>query len=214
MRLLRPTILYAALFLSLFVLLRWFNAPGDYVAGATTAAVGYVAYFVYAQGKNAELEDAARIIILDIRNAEDAVGGVRLHGTRESWLKIVSFENSWVKYKHLLVSELDTDEFKAFDTFFHNWMGLTKAQIDATNYQTSAVIGKSNEASRKLIELKREDPDFSQKHKSIVDTVNLDTWLFQPDMITGRATVFLNSIQNISGTTGFAKIRKIAGLTH
>lgn len=214
MRLLRPTILYIAFFLLLFSLLKLLDLSGDYVAGATTAAVGYIAYFVYAIGKMGELQDAAKIIILEIRNAEDAVNGVRLNRNRESWLKVVSFENSWVKYKHLLVSELDSDEYKAFDSFFHNWMGLTKARIDANVYQTGAVIGKANEASRKLIELNRADTDFNQQHREIVDKVNLDAWLFEPAFITAPADVFLNSIQSVSGTTGFAKIRKIAGLSH
>lgn len=212
MRLFYSTIIYFALFSIILLFLNCYDVKGDYVAGVVTATVGYFAYFVYEKGKSNQLEDAARIIILDIRNAEDAVNGVRLHSSRQSWLKVVWQENSWLKYKHLLVGELNSDEFKLLDQFFHNWHGLTKAQIDAGHYQSNAMIGKSNATASKLIELVRTDADFAQKHKEIVDRANLDNWLFQPNELTDRANLFLQEFQFISGTTGFAKLRKLAGL--
>lgn len=212
MKLVKPSFLYVVFFASLFVSMRTLGLGGDYIAGVTTAAVGYIAYLIYALGKISHLEDAAKILILDIRNAEHAVTNVRVNDTVASWSRVLWLDNSWLKYKHLLVSELNSDEFKAFDDFFYHWSGLVRAKMDAAEYKVQSLVAKSAAGSTKILELDRASPSFQEDHNIIKDRMNLDTWFFAPDDIVFRAKHFLEEINPLTGTTGFAKVRKLAGL--
>jgi hypothetical protein len=213
MRISLATLRYCAFFAALFLALKAIGVTGDYIAGITTAAVGYVAFYVYLRGIQNATEDAAKILILDIRKAEEAADAVRAHNSNAAWLKVIWQENTWNKNKHMFVGRLNADEYQMIDQFFHNWEGLTRAKVDATNYSTSAVTAKSAAVSVKLLDLDRTAPDFAQKHAEIVARANLDTWLFEPDIIQNRATHFLTALQPVSGSVAFSKLRQLAQLS-
>jgi len=212
MKILRLTAYYLTFFGVLFALFEFFKLPGDRVAGVVTAAVGYIALLVYALGRSNELENAAKIIVLDIRNAESAVDGVKTHDTPQSWFKVIWPDNTWAKYKHLFVGELNPDEFKLVDQFFHNWAGLARTREDAFAFKAQALVAKAAAGSNMLVELDRNDPNFKQLHSNITKRIDDDDWLFQPADIIMRSKIFLNALDPISGTVAFSKLLKIARL--
>ena len=83
-----------------------FNFSGDYVTSITAAAVGYFAYLVFALGQINQLVSAAKILVLDIRNAEDAIQGVRSGASHATWSKVAVVENNWSKLNILLKKNL------------------------------------------------------------------------------------------------------------
>lgn len=189
------------------------GVPGDRIAGIVTAAVGYIALLVYALGRANELENAAKMIVLDIRNAESAVDDVKKHDTPQSWFKVIWPDNTWVKYKHLFVRELSSDEFRLVDQFFHNWAGLAQVRVDAWDYKVQALVAKAAAGSNKLVELDRDGVDFTQQHAEITHRLDDDNWLFQPSDIVIRSQIYLNALQPISGTVAFSRLVKLARLS-
>lgn len=197
----------------MFAMFEVLGVPGDRIAGIVTAAVGYIALLVYALGRANELENAAKMIVLDIRNAESAVDDVKKHDTPQSWFKVIWPDNTWVKYKHLFVRELSSDEFRLVDQFFHNWAGLAQVRVDAWDYKVQALVAKAAAGSNKLVELDRDGVDFTQQHAEITHRLDDDNWLFQPSDIVIRSQIYLNALQPISGTVAFSRLVKLARLS-
>lgn len=204
------TVAYVLFFVALFLLLSKVTPQGDYVAGVTTAAVGYVAYLVYALGKLNAVQDVAKILILDIRTAESAINEVRTNLTPKSWLKVRWNDNSWATSKHLLVGALNADEFATLDRFFHLWEGLNRTREEALSFTHQSLIAKSAAATAEILKLNSTDPGYNAAHQKVTQHADNDTWLFQPEQITSRATHFLDTIEMVSGTVAFAKLRRIA----
>lgn len=203
---------YVLSFLILFSLFLVYNISDGYVAGIVTAAVGFVAYLVYFLGKLNAVQDAAKVLILEIRNAEAAVQEIRTIKTEEAWYRVSWVASSWSGSRHLLVGELNSDDFATLERFFYSWDGLIRARNDFRAYVEQAVLGKSSAAAAEIIKLDRAAADFDIQHKNVRDRVEQDNWLFHPDTITKPAGYFADSFQMISGTTAFARLRKLAGI--
>jgi hypothetical protein len=192
-------------------LMTHFGMKGDYLASAATAAVGYLAYVVYELGKISQSEDAAKIVILEIRQAESALLSLRAEQTTSNWTKVVMGENNWARYRQLFVSVLNSDEFQHFDRFFHNWSQLVlwKTQVEA--FGREQLLAKASKVQEMLLALD-DDADFEMKRRWIITRADAESWMFEPNLLNGRLALFLTSLEPITGTAGFAKLRKYARL--
>jgi hypothetical protein len=206
------TIAYLSLCIIGFSLMHFFGVQGDYVAAISTSIVGFLAYAVYELGKVNQSADAAKILVLDIRNAEEGLLSLRAEMTPSAWTKVVMLENNWAKYKQLFVSVLNTDEFRSVDHFFHNWSHLVKWKNEMESFGLSQALTKAGHAQERLLLASSTDVDLEQQRMQIIGRANSEQWLFEPDLLGSRVFFFLNALQPISGTTAFAKLRKNAGL--
>lgn len=196
-----------------FFAMHWYGLEGDYVTAITTAGVGYVAYFVYIQGKKTTLQDTAKMLILDIRNAEDALEAVRSGPSAITWARLAVAENNWSKYKQHFVGHLNTDEFRQFEQFFHIWLEIVKLKTESGAFALQGMAAKASEAQILLANLDRDATDFAERRAKIIKSVNEETWIFEPDTFLQRLEFYLRTVQALSGSTGFAKIRAIAGFS-
>lgn len=188
-----------------------FQVQGDYVAAASTAVVGYLAYLVYELGKIHQAVDAAKIVVLEIRNAENALLALRTEQTLANWTKVVTGENNWGRYRQNFVSVLNSDEFQHFDRFFHNWSQLALWKTQVESFGTAQLAAKAAKMQELLIDLSPGD-DFEIRRNAIISKANDEKFMFEPDLLNGRLHLFLSSLEPITGTSGFAKLRKYAKL--
>lgn len=206
------TVAYVSLCIVGFSLMHSFGVGGDYVAAISTSVVGFLAYAVYELGKVNESANAAKILVLDIRNAEEALLSLRAEMSAAAWTKVVMIENNWAKYKQLFISVLNTDEFRNVDHFFHNWSHLAKWKNEAEAFALAQIQTKAGIAQQRLLDMQRNDANFEHQRKEVIERTNDEQWLFEPSLLGSRVHIFLNVLQPISGTTAFAKLRKHAGL--
>lgn len=207
------SVAYALACVAVFSVLYHLEFDGDYLTSGTAAVVGYLAYLVYELEQINRLKSAAKIIILDVRNAEEALAGVHGGANYSAWSKFSVIENNWPKLKQHFITLLTTDEFRIFDHFFHAWSEVVSAKNRFEGNQYSAILAKSEYTQQKLLDLWAENPaDLELKRNAIIARANAETFLFEPNLPQSQLSHFLSLLRPLSGTTGFEKLRKTAGM--
>lgn len=77
-----------------------------------TILAAFVAFLVYRRQKADTKRDAAKIILQEIRRAEDIISDYKQNGGYQFAKKIIA-TNSWGKNIHLFVGDLDIDELQS-----------------------------------------------------------------------------------------------------
>lgn len=80
----------------------------NYFSGFATLITGLVAIGLYYWEQRGKKQDAAKIIIQEIRRAEDLINEYKEHGSYKFTKKIIA-TNSWAKNIHYFVSDLPQD---------------------------------------------------------------------------------------------------------
>lgn len=212
-KLILKTIGYILIWAFIFYVLHRFNLSGDYVTSITAAAVGYLAYLVYELNQINQLVSAAKILVLDIRNAEVAIQGVIGGANYAAWSKVAVIENNWPKLKQNFVKELNTDEFRNFEQFFHSWTELANAKKRVEEVQFAGLLAKATYTQERLLNLSDEiEPNKRERRDAIITIANTEKFLFEPNLPQEQLSYFISAISPLSGTTGFEKLRRIANI--
>lgn len=89
-------------------------------SGVATMITGAVAIGIYFyQKKDAKIQ-AARVLLIEIRTAEERVNQIKeqISNNSISDLPSVLASNSWKNYSHLFVRDFDVDEMKLMNSFY------------------------------------------------------------------------------------------------
>lgn len=89
-------------------------------SGVATILTGTVAIGIYFyQKKDAKIQ-AARVLLIEIRTAEERVNQIKeqIANSSISDFPSVLMSNSWKAYSHLFVSDFDVDEMKIMNSFY------------------------------------------------------------------------------------------------
>ena len=100
----------------------------NYINGIVTFGVGLVALLVYWLSKRTERKNAATVIVMDIRCAEQVVLSILEKNSIDRYAKEILIENNWSKFKHLFFSALSYDDFTAFNRFFDSCIEISDAR--------------------------------------------------------------------------------------
>jgi hypothetical protein len=165
----------------------WFNGFATLLAGA---GVG----LIYWKTKRDAERSAAAILLTDMRDAEAGLGTLQSMGVDYGAMTnvLVLPTNNWIKYKHLFVKKLDSDQLIAIDRFFdvcssiQSGLGLIGKVLDETILQKAIEIQK-----RKMENILKPEPGFEDKIKEIerMDYYFLADW-------------YKRKLQDISSPTG------------
>lgn len=103
--------LFGFIILGIFISLKFFNAfvNSNFFLALVTLIVGGIAISLYLVQKSNRKRDSARIIVQEIRRAEDIISDYKKTGSYQFAKKIIA-TNSWAKNIHLFVGDLDNDE--------------------------------------------------------------------------------------------------------
>jgi len=82
-----------------------------------TVLAAFVAFLVYRKQKADTKRDAAKIILQEIRRAEDIISDYKQNGGYQFAKKIIA-TNSWSKNLHLFVGDLDNDELDRISNLY------------------------------------------------------------------------------------------------
>jgi hypothetical protein len=85
--------------------------------GLVTLLAGTSAIYLYRRKKFDDKRDAAKIILQEIRRADDIISGYKEHGNFQFTKKIIA-NNSWGKNIHLFVGDLEPDEMDKISTLY------------------------------------------------------------------------------------------------
>ena len=172
----------------------------------------FIALYVYKETKRNEKKNAATIVVMDIRHAEQVVLSILEKNTVDMWTKEVLFENNWSKYKHLFVSDFSYDDFAMINQFFDSCMEMSHARRRLREIFSANLDEKARIFQQKILNVESPESASGQILKQqIIDKINRETKTFDPDEPKTRILQNLNVMRLLSGTVAFEKLRKLAG---
>ena len=179
-----------------------------------TILAAFVAFLVYRKQKSDNKRDAAKIILQEIRRAEDIISDYKQNGGYQFAKKIIA-TNSWSKNLHLFVGDLDNDELDRISNLYSTGEYLDALIKDISDYTFNKEMNASvsspvvpilpapqdnQEQSRTV------DPNMSQGISKKIRLIPLDPpWKARLDIITFK-------LEPIYHSTIAQKLKMIAGI--
>ncbi len=181
-------------------------------AGLATIVAGFIALVVYLLHKRDEKINAARIILSEIRNAEQQISRIKDDGVISDFSSILPF-NSWKKHAHLFVKVFDRDELDLVNNFY---ISCTLAETEINRLKSFlplAMEEKAKALQRQLIDLAKEEKEnYENIKKDIHELVHKEDYWFLPNAPKEKLLHYLSNIQLITTTTAGKKLKDIAKL--
>jgi hypothetical protein len=116
-----------------------------------TPFLGLVAIYVYWRTKKDAKKSAAAIIIMDIRHAEQVVLSIKERNLIDRNVKSILQENNWIKYKHLFVNNISSDDFLSFNRFFDSCVEIADARKRMKDVFYTSVNAKATLMQQKIL---------------------------------------------------------------
>lgn len=165
-----------------------------------------------------EKRDAARILLMEIRNAEKSITDIKnIKGVAET--TFVMPVNSWFKFQHHFVADLDSDELVLVNDFY-NLCALIQKEVDILK----SLLPISNEAKikltqEKLLELAEKyssDKKEYEKHKKAIltDCFFLEKEWYVPSLPEYRILQHIPNIRYITTSSCGEKMKRIAKISN
>ncbi len=154
-------------------LLTFFNS--NFFVGFATVATVFGAVWIYTRQKNAEKQQIAALLVNEVRNAEQAIQALKIRSQATEIPEIIILpQNSWVKYSHLFIKDLDPDQIDSINRFYFDaeranyivnrgntldlFLTNIKYRTEAAHLKVIDIIDKTNEK-----DLAKEIKKFSDK---------------------------------------------------
>lgn len=178
-----------------------------------TVAVGAIALLVYYLSKRSEKRNAAIIIVMDIRHAEQVILGVLEKGAIDRFLPSILPENNWGKYKHLFAAYFSYDDFSAFDRFFNGCTEISEARNRLADAFLASISAKAQIAQQKVLEIPDvESEDGQKKRWETIQALEKEEYVFEPSEPSNRIFRSFQIMGKLSPTSAFEKLKKIGSI--
>ncbi len=185
----------------------------EYLNSIITLIVGSVAYVVYRLTKRAEKKNAAMIVLMDIRHAEQVVLSILEKGAVDTFVKNIIFENNWGKYKHLFAADFSQDDFSAFNRFFNACIEISEARRWMLEIFNANLRAKAETSQQMLLAIDQTDmSEYQENRQKVINKICAETWVFDPDDPKARIFRSLQLMGRLSNTIAFEKLKVIAGV--
>lgn len=160
--------------------------------------------------KFTERKNAAIIVVMDIKNAEDLRELILYAKKVDIWVKEILPENNWRKYKQLFVSKLSDEDLSAINRFFDNCAQFDNAASLMKQVYLSNLNAKAKIFQEKLFKIEgaSEDEVMIERDEVMAD-INKSSSEFIPGR--PREIIFenLESMGRLSNTIAFEKLMRI-----
>lgn len=185
----------------------------DIINSIVTFVVGLAAYVVYWQTKRNEKKNAATIVIMDIRHAEQVVLSILEKGMIDKSIKNILYENNWDKYKHLFASHFSYDDFAAFNRFFDSCVEIADARKRMGEVFYANINAKASIAQQRIFGIDNlSAPEGQTKKQQVIAEINGEKFVFDPEEPKARILQSLQLMGRLSNTVAFEKLKKQAGI--
>lgn len=185
----------------------------EYIDSIVTLVVGTTAFIVYWMTKSHEKRNAATMIIMDIRHAEQVIQSILEKGSIDTFMKDVITENNWSKYKHLFASKFSQDDFASFNRFFDSCVDISVARSKMLDVFHAGLCAKAEKVQQMLLDIENpSSPEGQQKRDRVISHICTEVFVFDPDDPKARIYRGLQLMGRLSNTVAFEKLKKIAGI--
>jgi len=169
-----------------------------------TILAAFVAFLVYRKQKADEKRDAAKIILQEIRRAEDIISDYKQMGGYKFAKKIIA-TNSWSKNIHLFVGDLSNDELDRISNLYSTGEYLDILIKEISDYTFKKEI---EEMSFQIVSKEKHFEDDENGQAGVPKNLRIklaSPWKPRLDIITSE-------IEPIYYSTIADKLRKVAKL--
>lgn len=188
-------------------------------AAFATIATAIVAYFIYKKSKSDQLENAVRIIILEIKESERIIKNLNeIKGSGNIYpddlLKVTPLKG-WVKYSHLFIQKLNNDEYDQLNDYFKKCEVLEKYIEKNHNFFWITTEERAKQKEMLGAKLAQEKPtltpeEFKTEIETLAELYFSNTSAYTPAGIKTQLDRNLDSISTITTTPVWNKLKKIA----
>ena len=151
---------------------------------------------------------------LEIKAAEQGITSIKNTGFTTEDTPVLP-TNSWSKFSHLFVNNLDSEDYFLIDNYYTACVKVQEMVIEVKKYHDSAIMEKGIELQRKLINLidtESDDPQksYEEQKEKLLKIAHEETYFFLANFPKETLKKYLNTIRPIIGTTCFEKIKQLA----
>ncbi|HVB19831.1 MAG TPA: hypothetical protein VNF51_00890 [Candidatus Paceibacterota bacterium] len=211
----------------------YYIVPGfvnsSFFFASVTFVVGSLAFYIYTQQKADEKTNAAITVLTEIRNAENKVDIIinELNANNTSDLPSVLPTNSWRKYSHLFVKDLDSDELQLMNSFYTSCEVIEDFVNRQNNFFWVTTEERAKTAQRVLAQIHddfqieaREEGDvhpiaqkkFDDRKAGLTQFYSNETYTYAPQKTLTVLKFQTQNFQKITPTVCGAKFKRIANL--
>jgi hypothetical protein len=184
----------------------------DWVNPLVTLIAGFVAMFIYVVRKQHERRDAATLVVMDIRRAEQVLALID-ENTSGDFRKLsrILFENNWAKHKHLFVSRLSMDDFALLNIFFDGCAQIDNARSALEDVFYENLRAKSGAIQGRIAAIANlATPEGQAERQRLIDSFGNDQYVYAPDEPKQRILRSRLLIHPITWTNAFERLKSIA----
>lgn len=200
------------------------NIISGIISASATLLTGFVAWRVYLSQKNDNKIQAARVLLTEIRIAEEKIDQLKNILDTESITDLPSIfpTKNWKNYSHLFISDFDQDDLKLINSFYeygeiieefakrnNNYFWITTEERAKVTVRTVAKI------IEKTLNLKGKNPDdeVKQKRDYLIKGLDLYNSPYVPIKTMDEIKKYLPKIPKITTSSCGLKLKKIAKLS-
>ncbi|WP_370559464.1 hypothetical protein NMD70_07240 [Edwardsiella tarda] len=184
------------------------------ISASATLIVGIIALIVYKLKLKNERKNAAAIIVMDIRHAEQIISTLLEKQILDRTLKDILIENNWEKYKHLFASYFSNDEFAMFNRFFVACSEISDARQRMIDVFYASLIAKARISQERLLSIADINSEQGRiERQNIIDHINKEDFVFEPTEPRVRILSSLQSMTRPSETRAFEKLKNLAAMS-
>ncbi len=186
---------------------------------ATSLSV-FVVVAIYFGQLRKERREAARILLMEIRNAEKTITDIKNSGIVTEMTSLLPVSN-WQKFQHLFISDLNQDELILLNDFY-NLCAIVQQEIDRMKAHlpvsheekirvTQQIFGRLAERHLKEDNFKQ-GSEYIKDRDSVLETLNKEELVFQPSLNAVRIRQYVPNVRYVTATTCDQKLKRIAKL--
>jgi hypothetical protein len=184
-----------------------------------TVLTAVVAYWLYRKAQRDEIENAAKIIVLEIKSSEKVIKDLletkNMNLPYSSDLVKLTPYKGWIRYSHLFVRQLNGDEFEQLNSYFKNCETLEKYIEKNHNFFWITTEERARQHEIMGATLARENPTwdaliFADNIERMLETYRANTSAFTPQGIKTQMDRYLNSTPLVTTTPVWNKLKRMA----
>lgn len=186
--------------------------------GFATILTGAIAWLVYYVQKTNSKVQAARLILTEIRIAEEKIKQIKEIVENENFsidLPSVLAVNSWKKYSNIFIKDFDEDEVKILSSFYDLAESIDDFAKRKNDFFWVATEERAKVTQQKLGDIimsTNDEQEIEERRKSLLDFFDRFAITYTPSKPFMSIKKHISNIQFITTSSCGLKLKKLAKL--